>query len=149
VVQQPGISGQYSVRPDGIISVPLVGDVKASGLTTEQLEAAIAERLKANEILNDPSVTVGVFQVRSRKYFISGEVNKTGEQYLVVPTRVSEALANAGGFRDFAKKTSIRIIRIMPDGKPKTFKYNDKDVSHGKNLEQNIFLEPGDHIYVD
>jgi polysaccharide export outer membrane protein len=149
VVQQPGISGQYPVRPDGIISVPLVGDVKASGLTTEQLEASIAERLKANEILNDPSVTVGVFQVKSRKYFISGEVNKTGEGYLVVPTRVSEALANAGGFREFAKKTSIRIIRIMPDGKPKTFKYNDNEVSHGKKLEQNIFLEPGDHIYVD
>jgi len=149
VVQQPNISGQYTVRPDGIVSVPQVGDVQASGLTTGQLEAAIAERLKANEILNDPSVTVGVFQVRSRKYYISGEVNKPGEQYLVVPTRVSEALANAGGFKDFAKKTSIRIIRIMPDGKPKKFIYNDKDVSHGKKLEQNIFLEPGDHIYVD
>jgi polysaccharide biosynthesis/export protein len=149
VLQQPGISSQYTVRPDGIISVPQVGDVKASGLTTEQLEVAIAERLKANEILNDPSVTVGVFQVRSRKYFISGEVNKTGEGFLVVPTRVSEALANAGGFRDFAKRTNIRIIRIMPDGKPKKFIYNDKEVSHGKKLEQNIFLEPGDHIYVD
>jgi polysaccharide biosynthesis/export protein len=149
VVQQPGISGQYPVRPDGIISVPLVGDVRASGLTTEQLETAIAGRLKANEILNDPSVTVGVFQVKSRKYFISGNVNKTGEGYLVVPTRVSEALANAGGFRDWAKTKSIRIIRIMPDGKPKTFKYNDYEVSHGKKLEQNIFLEPGDHIYVD
>ena len=99
-MQQPGISGQYPVRPDGIISVPQVGDVMASGLTTEQLETAIADRLKANEILNDPSVTVGVFQVRSRKYFISGNVGKTGEGYLVVPTRVSEALANAGGFRD-------------------------------------------------
>jgi len=149
VVQQPGISGQYPVRPDGIISVPQVGDVMASGLTTEQLETAIADRLKANEILNDPSVTVGVFQVRSRKYFISGNVGKTGEGYLVVPTRVSEALANAGGFRDFAKTKSIRIIRIMPDGKPKQFKYNDNEVSHGKKLEQNIFLEPGDHIYVD
>jgi polysaccharide export outer membrane protein len=149
VLQQPNISAQYTVRPDGIISVPMVGDVRASGLTTEQLEASIAERLKANEIVIDPSVTVGVTQVKSRKYFISGEVNKPGEQYLVVPTRVSEALANAGGFRDFAKKTSIRIIRIMPDGQPKTFKYNDKDVSRGKKLEQNIFLEPGDHIYVD
>jgi polysaccharide export outer membrane protein len=149
VLQQPNISSQYPVRPDGIISVPMVGDVKASGLTTEQLEASIAERLKANEIVNDPSVTVGVYQVRSRKYFISGEVNKTGEQFLVVPTRVSEALANAGGFRDFAKRTSIRIIRMMPDGKSKEFKYNDKEVSHGKKLEQNIFLEPGDHIYVD
>jgi polysaccharide export outer membrane protein len=149
VLQQPNISGQYPVRPDGIISVPMVGDVKASGLTTEQLEASIADRLKANEIIIDPSVTVGVFQVKSRKYFISGNVNKTGEGYLVVPTRVSEALANAGGFRDFAKTKSIRIIRIMPDGKPKTFKYNDNEVSHGKKLEQNVFLEPGDHIYVD
>jgi polysaccharide biosynthesis/export protein len=149
VIQQTGINGQYSVRPDGIISVPMVGDVKASGLTTEQLEASIAEKLKANEIVIDPSVTVGVFQVRSRKYFISGEVNKPGEGYLVVPMRVSEALANAGGFRDFAKRTSIRIIRMMPDGKSKQFKYNDKEVSHGKKLEQNIFLEPGDHIYVD
>ena len=149
VLQQAGISAQYTVRPDGIISVPMVGDVKASGLTTEQLEAAIADRLKANEILNDPSVTVGVFQVRSRKYFISGNVTKPGEGYLVVPTRVSEALANAGGFRDFAKTKSIRIIRIMPDGQPKTFKYNDNEVSHGKKLEQNIILEPGDHIYVD
>jgi len=127
----------------------MVGDLKASGLTTEQLETSIAERLKANEIVNDPSVTVGVFQVRSRKYYISGEVNKPGEQYLVVPTRVSEALANAGGFRDFAKRTSIRIIRMTPGGESKQFKYNDKDVSHGKKLEQNIFLEPGDHIYVD
>jgi polysaccharide export outer membrane protein len=149
VLQQPNISALYTVRPDGIISVPMVGDVKASGLTTEQLEASIATRLKENEIVIDPSVTVGVAQVRSRKYFISGNVNKTGEGFLVVPTRVSEALSNAGGFRDFAKTKSIRIIRIMPDGKPKTFKYNDSEVSHGKKLEQNIFLEPGDHIYVD
>jgi polysaccharide export outer membrane protein len=149
VLQQPNISAQYTVRPDGIISVPMVGDVKAAGLTTEQLEASVADKLKANEIVIDPSVTVGVVQVRSRKYFVSGNVTKTGENYLVVPTRVSEALANAGGFRDFAKTKSIRIIRIMPDGNPKTFKYNDSEVSHGKKLEQNIFLEPGDHIYVD
>jgi polysaccharide export outer membrane protein len=149
VVQEPAISMQYTVRPDGIINVPLAGEIKAAGQTTARLEAAIAERLKANEIVNDPSVTVAVVQVRSRKYFISGNVNKPGEQYLVIPTRVSEALANAGGFRDFAKTKSIRVIRIMPDGQPKEFKYNDKDVSHGKKLEQNIFLEPGDHIYVD
>lgn len=149
VINQAGVTGQYVVRPDGIISVPLVGDVKAAGLTTEQLETAIADKLKANQILIDPSVTVGVAQVHSRKYYISGNVGKTGEFYLVVPTTVSEALANAGGFRDFAKTKSIRIIRIMPDGKPKTFKYNDNEVSHGKKLEQNILLEPGDHIYVD
>jgi len=145
-LQQPA---QVSVRPDGIISIPLVGDVKASGLTTEELEAAIAKRLKDNEIYNDPTVTVGVVQVRSRKYFISGNVGKTGEVPLVVPTRVSEALANAGGFREWAKITKIRIIRIMPDGTVKKFMYNEKEVSQGKNLKQNILLEPGDHIYVD
>jgi polysaccharide biosynthesis/export protein len=149
VQDQTGIQGQYVVRSDGIISIPLVGDVYVTGMTTGQVEAAIADRLKANQILNDPSVTVGVAASHSRRYYISGEVFKPGEVDLVVPTRVSEALANAGGFKEFAKTTKIRIIREVKGGKPLTFKYNDKEVSHGKNLEQNIFLEPGDHIYVD
>lgn len=149
VIEQAGISGPYVVRPDGIISVPMVGDVKVSGLTTGQVEAAIAERLKANEIIKDPSVTVGIAASHSRKYYIYGEVNRPGANDLVVPTRVSEALANAGGFRDFAKTNKIRIIREVPGGAPLVFKYNDKEVSHGKKLEQNIYLEPGDRIYVD
>jgi polysaccharide biosynthesis/export protein len=149
VIEQPGISMQYSVRPDGIISVPLVGDLKVTGLTTGQVEAAISDRLKANEILKDPSVTVGIFASHSRKYYIYGEVNKPNAFDLVVPTRVSEALANAGGFKDFAKVTKIRIIREVPGSATLVFKYNDKEVSHGKKLEQNIFLEPGDRIYVD
>jgi polysaccharide export outer membrane protein len=149
VIEQSGISGQYSVRPDGIISVPLVGEIKAAGLTTGQVETAIAERLKANEILKDPSVTVGVAASHSRKYYIYGEVNHSGPFDLVVPTRISEALANAAGFKDFAKTSKIRIIREVPGSKPLVFHYNDKDVSHGKKLEQNIFLEPGDRIYVD
>lgn len=149
VLEQAGISGSYTVRADGIISVPMVGDVNVSGMTTGQVESAIADRLKANQIINDPSVTVGVGASHSRKYYLSGQVNRTGEVDLVVPTRVSEALANAGGFKDFAKITKIRIIREHPDGTVETFKYNDKEVSHGKKLKQNIFLEPGDRIYVD
>jgi polysaccharide biosynthesis/export protein len=152
VLEQVGaanISSIYTVRADGIISVPMVGDINVSGMTTGQVETAIADRLKANQIINDPSVTVGVAASHSRKYYISGEVNKTGEVDLVVPTRVSEALANAAGFKDFAKKTKIRIIREHPDGTVEKFKYNDKEVSQGKNLKQNIFLEPGDRIYVD
>ena len=86
----------------------------------------------------------------SKKIYISGEgVLKNCEMALVVPTRVSEALAYAGGFRDFAKVTRIRIIRVKPDGTVKKFAYNDKQVSHGQHLEQNILLKPGDHIYVD
>jgi polysaccharide biosynthesis/export protein len=150
VLEQAGISGAYTVRADGIISVPMVGgDINVSGMTTGQVETAIADRLKANQIINDPSVTVGVAASHSRKYYISGQVNRTGEVDLVVPTRVSEALANAGGFKDFAKLKSIRIIREHPDGTVEKFKYNEKDVSHGKNLKQNIYLEPGDRIYVD
>jgi polysaccharide export outer membrane protein len=149
VIEQPGISNAYTVRPDGIISVPLVGDLKVSGLTTGQVETAIADKLKANEILKDPSVTVGIAASHSRKYYIYGEVNHSGPFDLVVPTRVSEALANAGGFKEWAKITKIRVIREVPGGKPMVFHYNDKDVSHGKKLEQNIFLEPGDRIYVD
>ena len=149
VIEQPGISMAYTVRPDGIISVPLVGDVRVAGLTTGQVETTIADRLKANEILKDPSVTVGIAASHSRKYYIYGEVNKPGSFDLVVPTRVSEALANSGGFKEFAKTSKIRIIREVPGGKPLKFLYNEKDVSHGRKLEQNIFLEPGDRIYVD
>jgi polysaccharide export outer membrane protein len=149
VIEQSGISGTYTVRPDGIISVPLVGDLKVAGLTTGQVETAIVDLLKTKEILKEPSVTVGIAASHSRKYYIYGEVNKPGANDLVVPTRVSEALANAAGFKEFAKTTKIRIIREVPGGSPLVFKYNDKDVSHGKKLEQNIFLEPGDRIYVD
>jgi TonB family protein len=96
-----------------------------------------------------PPVAAGTALSHSRKYYISGMVNKTGEVDLVAPTRISEALANAGGFKDFAKTTKISIIREVPGGKPLIFKYNHKEVSHGKELEQNIYLEPGDRIYVD
>jgi len=68
---------------------------------------------------------------------------------LVVKTRVSEVIAWAGGFREWAKKTKIRIIRQMPDGSVKQFHYNANQVSHGVKLEQNIYVEPGDHIYVE
>jgi polysaccharide export outer membrane protein len=147
VLEQAGISGTYTVRPDGIISIPMVGDVNVSGMTTGQVENSISDKLKANQILNDPSVTVGVAGSHSRKYYILGQVNHPGEFDLVVPTRISEALAN--GFKDFAKTKKIRIIREVPGGKPLIFKYNDYEVSHGKHLEQNIYLEPGDRIYVD
>jgi TonB family protein len=96
-----------------------------------------------------PPVAAGTALSHSRKYYISGMVNKTGEVDLVAPTRISEALANAGGFKDFAKTTKISIIREVPGGKPLIFKYNHKEVSHGEELEQNIYLEPGDRIYVD
>jgi polysaccharide biosynthesis/export protein len=150
VYQQPSMIAQYPVRPDGTVSIPLIGQIKVGGMTTSQVEAAVADKLKAGEIVNDPNVTVNVFAVHSKKVWISGDgIAHTGAMDLVVPTRVSEAITWAGGFRDFANKRKIRIIRIGPDGKTIKFMYNDSDVSHGKKMEQNILLKPGDHIYVD
>jgi polysaccharide export outer membrane protein len=149
VLNEPGLTSDYPVRPDGRISIPLAGEVTVAGLTPEQVEEAVAQRLKDNKMLLDPHVYCEVMGFHSKRYFISGEVGKTGSFDLVVPTRVSEALAQAGGFKDFAKITKIRILRNVPGAKPQLLLYNDKEVSHGKKVDQNIYLQPGDHIYVD
>ena len=135
------VSGQFLVRPDGRISVPLIGDVTASGRTPEQLEKDVAERLA--KFIKEPQVNVGILAVGSKKYLILGEVNKPGSFALVVPTNVLEALVNAGGFRDFANETKILILRG-----DKVFTFNYKQVTRGKKPEQNILLEPGDKIVV-
>lgn len=150
VYQQSSMINTYTVRTDGMVSLPLIGEIKVGGLTTGQVENEIIDKLKKGEIVNDPNVTVNVSQVHSKKVYIQGDgIQHTGAMDLVVPTRVSEAIAWAGGFRDFANKKKIRIIRVEPGGKVDKFMYNDNQVSHGKKLEQNILLKPGDHIYVD
>jgi polysaccharide export outer membrane protein len=135
------VSGQFLVRPDGRISVPLIGDVTASGRTPEQLEKDISERL--SKFIKEPQVNVGILMVGSKKYFILGEVNHPGSFPLVVPTNVLEALVNAGGFRDFANQTKILVLRG-----DKVFTFNYKQVTRGKKPEQNILLEPSDKIIV-
>ena len=135
------LTAAYTVRPDGKISMPLAGEVVAAGLTPEKLGADITEALSKS--INHPDVSVSIQQVNSKKYFIMGEVQKTGSFPLLIPTTVMEALVNAGGFRDFAKKSSIVIIRGA-----QRFKFNYNNVYKGKNREQNILLEPGDQIVV-
>jgi len=137
------ISGNYTVRPDGMISVPLIKEIQASGKTPGQLEETIAQALKDRKMVIDPNVTVSVGAVHSRKYYIQGEVNKPGAYDLAVPTTILEGLVNAGGFRDFAKRSKIRILRGS-----KELKFNYDQVIHAKHLEQNIMLEPGDQIIV-
>jgi len=137
------LTGNYIVRPDGYISMSLIRDVKAAERTPEQLRDEITERLKSGDFLKSPEVNVQVLQVNSKKIFIQGEVNKPGAFSLVIPTRVMEALVNAGGFRDFANQKNIIIQRGS-----QRFKFNFKEVSQGKNPAQNIWLEPGDHIIV-
>lgn len=135
------LSGTFTVRPDGKISLPLVNEVQAAGQTPEKLGADIAEGL--SKFMNHPDVSVSLQTVNSKKYFIMGEVMKTGSFPLLIPTTVLEALVNAGGFRDFAKKSSIVIIR---GGQRLHFNYSK--VIKGKNTQENILLEPGDQIIV-
>jgi polysaccharide export outer membrane protein len=139
----PALSGQFIVAPDGRISMGLINEVSVSGLTRDALQAEIIKRLKDGGFLRDPTVTVNVIGFNSKKYLIQGEVNKPGSSPLVVPTSVLEALVNAGGFKDFANKKNIRILRG-----DKSFKFNYTQVINGKHREQNIQLEPGDLIIV-
>ena len=139
--REPDFTFQVAVRPDGKITVPLVGEVQAGGLTPQQLTTDLKDSL--SKFINKPDVTIFVTDVRSKKYFIDGQVNRAGSFPLVTPTTVLEALSNAGGFRDFANTKKIRVLRGT-----KSFRFNWKDVTSGKKQEQNILLESGDHIIV-
>jgi polysaccharide export outer membrane protein len=137
------LSGPVMVRPDGRISINLIGEMMASNKTPEMLGRDIEETLRQKEILRRPQVNVTVTAVLSKKYMINGEVLKPGPNPLLVPSTVLEALVNAGGFKDFANKKKIEVIRGA-----QRFKFNWSEVIKGKNLQQNILLEPGDLIIV-
>jgi polysaccharide biosynthesis/export protein len=141
VWREPELSGTFAVRPDGKISLPLVGEIEAAGVTPEKLSDGIKQGLE--KVMTHPEVTVGVEQVNSKKYYIQGEINKPGSYPLVIPTTVLEALVNAGGFRDFANTKKIIVLRGN-----QRLKFNYKEVTKGKKMEQNILLQPGDQIIV-
>ena len=137
------LSGAFLVRSDGRISVNLVGEVMASGKTPAKLSKELEELLKQKEILRRPQVNVQVTAINSKKFSINGEVQKPGAFPLVVPTTVMQALVNAGGFKDFANKKKIEIIRGT-----ERLKFNWNEVVKGKKTDQNILLQPGDIIIV-
>ncbi len=137
------LTGDVTVRPDGMITLGLINEVRAAGLTPEQLTNAITARLKDGGYMQSPRVTVKVQQVNSRKACIVGEVLKPGCFHLIVSTTVLQALVNAGGFKDFANQKNIIVQRGE-----KRFSFNYKRVIAGKNREQNILLEPEDLIIV-
>ena len=141
VWREMDFTGPYPVRPDGKITIPLVGDMQATGLTPERLGEQLKQALA--EYINSPDVSVSLQQVNSKKFYVTGEVTRPGEYTLLQPTRVFEALSNASGFRDFANKKKIVIIRGA-----ERIRFNYIDVLKGKNLDQNIFLENGDTIVV-
>jgi len=141
VWREPDFSRQLVVRPDGKITLPLVKEMQAAGKTPDALSQEIAKAL--SEYIKSPEVSVTVLQVNSKKYFITGEVNRPGSFPLAVPTTVLEALTNAGGFREFANLKKIVILR-----KGQRLKFNYKQVIKGKGQDQNILLENGDYIIV-
>jgi polysaccharide biosynthesis/export protein len=145
VWKEAEMSGPVPVRPDGKISLPLLNDVQAAGLTPTQLAAAITE--KAKKYLEQPRVTVTVAQVNSRRYFVLGEVIRAGAFPLLPHMTVLQGLSSAGGFSQFANTKNIYILRVE-NGKQNKVPFNYRDVVKGRNSEQNIFLKPGDTIVV-
>lgn len=145
VWKEPDFSMNIVVRPDGMISMPLLGDIKAEGLTPVQLSMVLAEKLR--KYVNDPQVTIIVNQINSRVVYIVGEVNRAGTFPMLPNMTVLSALAGAGGFTQFAKTKNIHILRTE-SGVQKKFKFNYNEVIKGNRPEQNIQLKPGDTIVV-
>jgi polysaccharide biosynthesis/export protein len=145
VWQEPEVSQNVTVRPDGNISLPLINEVKVGGMTPLQIQSLVADKLKS--FVNQPKVTVTVTEVHSRKAFITGEVTRPGEYPLNTQVTVLQLIAQAGGFTPFAKTESVMILRI-DNGKELRLKFKYREVLHGKNTEQNIALLPGDTVVV-
>jgi polysaccharide export outer membrane protein len=139
------MSADVSVRPDGMISLPLINEVKAEGLTPDQLRDQVAQR--AARYVADPTVSIVVREIHSRQVFITGEVNKPGAYALMMPTSVMQLISLAGGLREYAKTKDIVILRTE-GGKQTAIQFNYKDVMNRKKLTQNILLQPGDTVIV-
>jgi polysaccharide export outer membrane protein len=146
VWKEPEISRSVPVRSDGKISLPLVGEVQASGATPKQLEVEIAGKLQS--YISDPDVTVIVQEIRSQRINILGQVVRPGSYLLNNSMTVLDAIAVAGGFRDFARQKSIYVLRSRSDGTQGRLPFNYKDVIKGQRSEQNIKLEPRDTVVV-
>lgn len=135
-------TGMYPVSPDGMITIPLVGEMKADGLTRRQLAAQLKEALSEN--IKDPEVSVTLYDVRSKKYTVTGQVKRAGPYPLTRPITVFEAINDAGGFADsFSNQKNILIMRGT-----ERLHFNYKDYVAGKNLDKNIPLKNNDTIVV-
>jgi len=146
VWRETEISRVVPVRPDGKISLPLIGEMTASGLTPGKLQSRISEALEA--YIHKPQVTVIVQEANSHKFYIIGEVERPGVYALATNMTVIDALAAAGGFREFARVKEIYLLRRMPDGSRKPIPFNFKAAVDGRNPYRDLELRPGDTIVV-
>lgn len=142
VWKEPDLTRDVTVRFDGMITVPLLGDLQAAGRTPGQLADSLAEGLK--QYIEAPRVTVGVSQANSARFYVIGQVTKSGEFLLSGHTTVLQGLALAGGFRDFAKTENIVIVRRDQTVVP----VNYKRIADGRDVSQNLLLQPEDTIVV-
>jgi len=140
------LSADVVVRPDGKISIPLLNDVQAAGLTPEQLNAALEKA--ASKYIAEPDATVIVREVRSRKVYVLGQVARPNTVTLNVDMNVLQVLTAVGGLLEYADKGNIIIVRAE-NGRERRFKFNYNDVVKGKNVQQNILLQPGDTVIVN
>jgi polysaccharide export outer membrane protein len=145
VWKEPDFSRQVVVRPDGKITLPLIGDIRASGMDTLGLKAVLTEKLEG--FIDNPEVTVIVVEIRSKNFYIIGKVNGPGTYLLSPNMTVLQALSAAGGLAEWADKDSIRIIR-RSGGKEEIIPFDYDKVISGKKMEQNILLKPNDTIIV-
>jgi polysaccharide biosynthesis/export protein len=145
VWKEAEISRSVPVRPDGKISLPLLNDVQASGLTAMELANVITEGLK--KYINSPQVTVSVFEINSRRVYVTGEVTRPGAFPLLPNMTVLQALTSASGFTQFARTKKIYVLR-SEGGRQVKHPFNYNDVVKGNHQEDNIVLQPGDTIVV-
>ena len=145
VWQQPDLSLSVVVRPDGMITVPLVGDVKAAGRTPGELSGQLTEAL--SRYVKEPIVTVSVEEINHFKIYVLGEVNTQGVLQLSRPTRLLQAIALSGGLTPYANKSHIVLIR-HENGKEIRRRIDYRKVLNGERASDNVYLRPGDTIIV-
>jgi len=145
VWKEEALISEVLVRPDGGMSFPLVGDVRASGRTVDELRSLVNERL--SKFIPDPSVTIAVKQIGGNRVYVLGKVNRPGEFSFSQPIDVMQALSLAGGATSFAALDDIQILR-RESGKQTARRFRYSDVERGRRLDQNILLKSGDTVVV-
>lgn len=146
VWHEPEVSRNVPVRPDGNISLPLLGDVHAAGMTPTELKNELESRF--SKFLTDPSVSVIVAEIRSQRINVLGQVMRPGTYPLIPPMTVIDAVATAGGLREFAKSKKIYVLRTLPNGQRQRIKFDYNDVLKGKHGSKDLLLQTLDTVVV-
>jgi len=141
------LSQEVLVHPDGKVGLPLVGQLTAGGLTTEELQNNLADGL-AKYLKDKPSVSISIKQTAGNKIYVLGKVNRPGDYPINRPTDIMQALAMAGGLNAFAAESNINVLHREKDGSQKAIKFRYSDVKAGDELQTNILLDSGDVVVV-